>query len=683
MSSYTDEKPGSGITKDERVDVIITTYNGEKHILQLLDSLAKQSFQNFNYIIIDDHSIDRTVRVIRDRFPGVKVIEQSRNRGPAYNRNIAARMGNSAYLVFLDDDVILKDQDWIKKGIAYLQGDPKIGQIATMVVSGFDSDIILDCGIKGEGPTFAGAFYKKHQDLVLNNHKISGKVLGACSAGTVIRRNIFELIGGFDAKYYYISEDLDLSIRVHLTGYDVVYLPDMITYHLESQAMSKRAREKRYLYFRNNFFVLLEHYPLSHILNKIFRWQNFYFFRSEFWLRAKKFFQKRPIVFDERVRKEVNSKSWKIFVFFRMSASIFFNFPRIMFKRWRVDCFRKRPRRYLLELNKEMEDRLALSLPVKSLVFQITNKCNATCKMCFLRQELNKPAKFLTLEEIRLFTVSLSDVNNVVLGGGEPFLREDIDKICRCFIDNRSDVCITIPTNGYDPRRIYEKVKGILAYGSRDLIISLSLDGMEEYHDQNRGVEGLFKKVHQSYEELEKLCFFYPEVLQIQVNTCVTKKNIDQLGKLAAFIHDFMPKAKWFLEPVRGSSDPNENEALSFDEWRLLKESLGKLLIQHPPSRRNILSTLFEYSLKALQNQSQPVPCRAGNEFIAIDYCGNISSCEILPYSGINIRQLDYNINHLLAYEEWKRILRSIKRGECYCTHFCWLSYSLMVTGRL
>jgi len=674
---------GEAKIKREGVDIIITTYNGEKHIPLLLNSLAEQSFRDFDCFVIDDHSSDRTVEVVRDKFPWVKIIRQFRNRGPAFNRNIAARMGSRAYIAFLDDDVILKDKDWIKKGVAYLQSDSNIGQLAAMIVSGFDQDIILDCGIKGEGPTFSGAFYKMHRDFVFNRHKVSGSVLGACSAATVMRRDVFELVGGFDSKYYYIGEDLDLSIRSYLAGYDVIYKSDMIAHHLESQAMQKRLRKKEYLYFRNSLFVLLEHYPAGYIVKKVFRWQNFNFFVEKLWAGAKKFIHKRPVIFDERVSQAMISEGWKIAIFFGLAGSVIFNLPGILLKRWSVNRFRKRPRQSLIAVNEEMEKRLVLSLPVKSLIFQITNKCNAICKMCFLRQELNKPVKLLTLEEIRLFAASLKDLNNIVLGGGEPFLREDIDRICRCFINNKPDVCITIPTNGYDPGRIYEKVKRILAGGSRNLIISLSLDGMEEYHDQNRGISGLFKKVHQTYEGLEKLSFFYPEWLRIQVNTCVTGKNIDQLGRLSVFIHEFMPKAQWVIEPVRGSFDPNDTEGLSFEKWRLLKESLGKLLAQHLPSRRNVLNTLFEYSLRALQNQSQPVPCRAGDEFILIDYSGNISACEILSQPGINIRQLDYDINNLLACEEWDKSLRSIKGQECYCTHFCWLSYSLAAAGLL
>jgi MoaA/NifB/PqqE/SkfB family radical SAM enzyme len=206
---------------------------------------------------------------------------------------------------------------------------------------------------------------------------------------------------------------------------------------------------------------------------------------------------------------------------------------------------------------------------------------------------------------------------------------------------------------------------------------------MDGYHDQNRGIKGLFGKVRKTYEALERLILFYPEVIRIQVNTCITKSNVNQLERLSAYVHEFMPKAQWVIEPVRGSFDSSVTENLSFEDLRLLKESLGKLLVQHPPSRMNVMNTLFEYSLKALQNKSQPVPCCAGDEFIAIDYCGNISACEVLVRSGINIRQLDYDINQLLAYENWKEILRSIKRKECYCTHFCWLSYSLVAARRL
>lgn len=675
---------GDAKTPDRKdVDIVITTHNGEKRISRLLESISGQSMRDFNCFVIDDNSSDRTVEIVRDNFPWVKVIAQDRNYGPSKNRNVAARMGKSRYIAFFDDDVFLKDRNWLEKGAAYLDGDPKIGQLAAMIMSGYDEDIILTCGIEGSGPMFKGALYKKHQGLVLDKHKIPGDVLGASSAATIIRRDIFEKVGGFDPIYYYMSEDLDLSIMVHLAGYEVVYVPDMVAYHLESQVMQKRIQKKLYLYFRNNLFVLLEHFPARHILNVIWQNPDFSIFGSTLSAAAKKFTRKRPMLIDERVAHAAGHQGTKVMAAVGALGCVVLNIPRIVFKRHRVDRFRKRPREYLPGLNEKMQSRLKLHLPVKSMIFQITNKCNAACRMCFLHDELNRPAELLTLEEIRLFAASLKYMNNVVLGGGEPFLREDIDRICQCFTGNKPDVCITIPTNGYDPELIYAKTKSIIGRGCRNLIISLSLDGTEDYHDRNRNVAGIFKKVLRTYEALEKLRRIYPESLRIQVNTCVTKDNAGQLKGLSEFIHEFMPQVQWIIEPIRGSFDPQKVSALSMEEWRALKSALGELLIKHPRSTRNKLNILFEYGLEAFCNKRQPVPCRAGDEFIAVDYAGNVSACEILPRTGINIRQLDYDINRVLAHREWRDVLSDIRLQKCYCTHFCWLSYSLMSAGRL
>ena len=224
-----------------KIDVIITTYNGSKHIEKLLKSIENQTYKDYCCYVIDDNSSDDTVTIIKENFPWVKLIEQYKNAGPSKNRNIAIKTGESPYIITLDDDTYIKDPNWFQMALEIIENNHQIGQIATMIVSGYDNDLLLDCGSKNRG----GIFHNLHKDEVLSKHLKSRLVLGACTAGSVLKRDVFNKIGGFDSKYYYLAEDLDLSLRVNLSGYNVVYIPELMVYHYESQSMGKRQARKR------------------------------------------------------------------------------------------------------------------------------------------------------------------------------------------------------------------------------------------------------------------------------------------------------------------------------------------------------------------------------------------------------------------------------------------------------
>ncbi|MDD5528274.1 MAG: glycosyltransferase [Patescibacteria group bacterium] len=640
-----------------KIDIIIPSYNAAKNIAELLLSLRNQTFKEYSCFVIDDNSSDNTVEIVKNNFPWVNVIAQKKNVGPARAKNIGAAGGNSPYLVFFDSDIFLTDPEWLAKALNKIQSSENIGQIASMIVSGFDEDILLDCGIQGEGPFFGGIYHKKNVNDVLGKHKIERRVLAACTAGTIIRREVFEKVGNFDAKYYYPAEDLDLSLRVHLAGYEVIYDPRLVVHHYESMAMGKKEKRKFYLHNRNSLMTLWKNYPLKYALNKtggLFRKKikniGWSFLRGQ-----KKFFSESAFLA-------------KLIIFF------IFNSPRIIIKRIGAKKYLKRSRYYLVEIGQKLTAELALILPVKSLIFSVTNICNARCKMCF-QKSLNQKIELLALDEIRKIFASVKGLNNIVLGGGEPFLRPDIDQICRILI-NSSNPSITIPTNGSLPEIILAKTKRILGYGARRLIISFSLDGLKQYHEANRGIAGLFEKVKESYDKIARLKEIYGDKLRIQVNTCLSKDNFGQVDGLGEYLAAEMPRAEWTLEPIRGCFDQSKATPLSPEEWEKMLKKIGELNGKNNSSSSEKLKKIFEYSITTLKNKTQIIPCLGGSEFIAMDYFGNIAPCEILPAIA-NIKNIDYDFNNLLANEKWLEAQKQIKQKKCYCTHFCWLAYSL------
>lgn len=648
------------------VDIIITTYNSSLRIERLLKSIQQQTHKAYRCFAIDDHSQDDTVAFIENQFPWVQVITQSKNHGPARNRNIAARLGVSPYIVFFDDDVFLEDEEWLQKAVAIMENNLQIGQLASRIISGYDDDILLDCGIHGDGKTFGGIFWRKSRHHVFGKHLVSRRVIGACSAGTIIRRAVFDKVGGFDPTFYYLAEDADLSIKIHLLGYDVIYEPALVTYHYETQAMGTRLLLKQYLMYRNCLQVLLKHYPIRHIFRTL----------SSLYLPVLKSLLRCIGVRLLNHRALSLELAPHIRYAIKAFGYVFTHFPHIMLTRWRMDRIRQRTRQYLLDVNDQLENEIRLHLPIRQIIFSVTNACNARCRMCFQYKELNKKLPLLSLDEIKKMFCSFNALDTVVLGGGEPFLRKDIEEICFFLIQRFQHIAITLPTNGSLPETTYETTKNILAYGCRSLTLSLSLDGMQSYHDANRGIGNLFHTVQMCYEKLVHLKKIFRDQLNIQVNTCVTEENLEQIDLLAEHISQNMPEATWVIEPLRGSFDTSKIHPFSYEQWEALYKKIGQFP-SSPSWNNNSLKKTFEFALRVLREKTQIVPCCAAVEFISIDFQGNIFTCEILAQPSINIRDINYDINQLLICPEWNMAAEAIRQKKCYCTHFCWLTYSL------
>ena len=245
------------------VDVVVPTYNGNRHLPRLLESLAGQDCERFSCTVIDDCSPEGIDPEIRERHSWVRFVVQPKNMGPAHNRNVAAGLGSSPFIAVFDDDTFLEDPGWLGRAVEVMRADSGLGQVGAMILNGFDPNVLLDCGIERVGLVFGGRYHGCRRDATDGNHLRARRVLGVCSAGMIMRRDVFERVGGFDASYYYPCEDLDLSLRMHLAGFDVRYEPSLVVHHLESQAMGKSLERKMYLYRRNCLLTLAENYPAA------------------------------------------------------------------------------------------------------------------------------------------------------------------------------------------------------------------------------------------------------------------------------------------------------------------------------------------------------------------------------------------------------------------------------------
>ncbi|GAB6060702.1 glycosyltransferase family 2 protein [Desulfonatronum parangueonense] len=327
------------------VDVIVPTYNGTDHLPRLLDSLERQTCKEFTCTVIDDCSPQDIAPLIRGRYPWVNFVVQKRNKGPAHNRNVAAGMGKSPYIAVFDDDTFLEDEFWLDKAVRLMREEPGLGQAGAMILNGFDPAVLLDCGIERVGLVFGGRYHAFRRDATKGGHLVSRRVLGVCSAGMIMRRDVFELVGGFDASYFYPCEDLDLSLRIHLAGLDVRYEPSLVVHHLESQAMGKSLERKMYLYRRNCLLALAENYPAGEVLRVFKALAGLGLGLANGGGTA---WTGRPEASFPATPQSNLARNY-----LRAGLYLTSRFVKILRKRRRMDHVLRRPRRYLLEIEQD------------------------------------------------------------------------------------------------------------------------------------------------------------------------------------------------------------------------------------------------------------------------------------------------------------------------------------------
>lgn len=321
-------------------------------------------------------------------------------------------------------------------------------------------------------------------------------------------------------------------------------------------------------------------------------------------------------------------------------------------------------------------------------IFFITSKCNLRCQHCFYLENLNQqPKNELSLKEIEKISQSMGKLLWLSLTGGEPFLREDIVQIAEIFYRNNKFNLSTICTNGVLQDSIILSVSEICKKcKDAHLIVYVSLDGLEETHDQIRGAPGVFKKAVETIIELKKLKKDFKNMNVATITTC-NAKNQKEMKSLALFLKDKIKPDSIAINLIRGkprSSNLGEiNLKNYFDFIEIQKEGwttgdfsyfnlFGKILLKRKELlQKTIISNIFN-------ENSYLIPCRAGNISCIMNEIGDLYPCEILDKKIGNIRDVGYNFKKLWYSDRAEEIRRFIKDTNCYCTYECAITTNIL-----
>ena len=231
------------------VSVIITNYNGASFLIRALASVLQEEERDFEIILVDDCSEDNSLSLVESKFGcerRLRLIRLEKNVGVAEARNIGARSSKGKFLFFLDNDTKLK-KGWfqeIKRFFRRFQGTGAAQvKLLKMGTKNFDyaGDLITPfCFLAERARSVADRGQFDQNDRIF-----AGK-----SAGMIVRREVFDTVGGFDSDYRIFWEDTDFFWRVWLSGWEVRFLPSVVVWHAYGTG-----EKKLDVYLRNKIFL--------------------------------------------------------------------------------------------------------------------------------------------------------------------------------------------------------------------------------------------------------------------------------------------------------------------------------------------------------------------------------------------------------------------------------------------
>jgi glycosyltransferase involved in cell wall biosynthesis len=232
-----------------RVSIVIPTYNRARLLREALQSALAQTHADGEVIVVDDGSTDETAAVVAECGDTVRYLRQE-NAGVAAARNRGAGAATGDYLHFLDSDDILHPQA-IERLLALLEAHPEAGmaygQTSVGTPDGPPSPLFVPDGARPTG-VCPGASELRH--LLRRNYIHLGAAL--------LRRSVWERIGGFNPAFQSICEDWDVWVRAATTS-AVGYMPHVVLgYRLQPDGLTSHYNARNVDRYLANHRAILE-----------------------------------------------------------------------------------------------------------------------------------------------------------------------------------------------------------------------------------------------------------------------------------------------------------------------------------------------------------------------------------------------------------------------------------------
>jgi len=249
------------------VSVIVVNWNGIGFLRDCLASLEKQTWENREFILVDNGSKDGSAEYIRswiERVPSAQAIFLSKNSGFCEANNLAFAKARGEWIALLNNDAIA-EPNWIEQLVRYSDPAGKIGMLGSKILFIEPKGVIDKAGhlIYWDGQNRGRGTMENDTGQYDRDEEILWP--DACAA--LYHRRVFEETGGFDESFFAFGDDADFGMRARLLGWNAWYVPNAVVHHRHSATAGAYSPLKIMLVERNRLLLAIKNFPLPLLIS--------------------------------------------------------------------------------------------------------------------------------------------------------------------------------------------------------------------------------------------------------------------------------------------------------------------------------------------------------------------------------------------------------------------------------
>lgn len=236
--------------KISELSIITVNYNGINDTQMMIESVLSNLTQEVEIIIVDNGSLHDESALLKEKYPFVKAIRSSGNLGFAGGNNLGYKHSTGNYILFLNNDTILKD-DSLSFLIETLKSNPRIAGVSPKIIFNDEMGRIQYAGYTELSSVTIRNRTIGNNEKDFGQYDITAPTAYLHGAVMLVKREVIEEVGMMPECYFLYYEEMDWSAQMKKAGYELMYEPRSVVYHNESSSTGKDSPLKIYYMTRN------------------------------------------------------------------------------------------------------------------------------------------------------------------------------------------------------------------------------------------------------------------------------------------------------------------------------------------------------------------------------------------------------------------------------------------------
>ncbi len=223
------------------VTAVIVTHDGASWLPQVIAALGSQTRKIDRIVAVDTGSLDTSIKLLKSS--GIPCFEEDRDLGYGdaieHALELTPQVDENEWIWLIHDDCA-PDKNALAELLAAVEERPQVAIAGPKLRGWYDRDHLLEIGISiaSNGARWTGLEYREQDQ---GQHDGVREVLAVSTAGAIIRRSVYEELGGLDTNLALFRDDVDLGWRAYVAGHSVIAVPTAIAYHAEASSSERRA----------------------------------------------------------------------------------------------------------------------------------------------------------------------------------------------------------------------------------------------------------------------------------------------------------------------------------------------------------------------------------------------------------------------------------------------------------